>query len=107
MEKAKKKQPKKSKTKTQKLDREERNKCVEEKRGQSRTRERQSCTYTMSFYLAEYDVDYTADHHQSVEDVPGVPDITLNMAACTASGRRGEGRGQEERNRGVRSTEGR
>lgn len=58
----------------------------------------------MSFYLAEYDVDYTADHHQSVEDVPGVPDITLNMAVCTASGRRGEGRGQEERNRGVRST---
>lgn len=61
----------------------------------------------MSFYLAEYDVDYTADHHQSVEDVPGVPDITLNMAAYTASGRRGEGCGQEERSRGVRSTEGR
>lgn len=48
----------------------------------------------MSFYLAEYDVDYTADHHQSVEDVPGVPDITLNMAACTASGRRGGGVGK-------------
>lgn len=38
----------------------------------------------MSFYLAEYDVNYTADHHQSVEDVPGVPNITLNLAACTA-----------------------
>lgn len=45
-----------------------------------------------SFYLAEYDVDYTANHHQSIEDVPGVPDIALNMAACAASRRRGEGR---------------
>lgn len=50
----------------------------------------------MSFYLAEYDVDYTADHHQSVEDVPGVPDVALNKAACTASG----GRGEEEKRRG-------
>lgn len=47
-----------------------------------------------SFYLAEYDVDYTANHHQSIEDVPGVPDIALNMAACTASRRRG---GRQER----------
>lgn len=45
-----------------------------------------------SFYLAEYDVDYTANHHQSIEDVPRVPDIALNMEACTASRRRGEGR---------------
>lgn len=45
-----------------------------------------------SFYLAEYDVDYTANHHQSIEDVPGVSDITLNVAACTASRRREEGR---------------
>ena len=45
-----------------------------------------------SFYLAEYDVDYTADHDQGIEDVPGVPDIALIVAACTASGRRGEGR---------------
>lgn len=62
----------------------------------------------MSFYLAEYDVNYTADHHQSVEDVPGVPNITLNLAACTASGGEGKGKGngQEERNKGVRSTEG-
>lgn len=45
-----------------------------------------------SFYLAEYDVDYAADHHQSVEDVPRVPDITLSAAACTASGRRGGSR---------------
>lgn len=82
---------KKSKTKPERVDREERNKWVEEKRWQSRTRERQSCTNTMSFYLAEYDVDYTADHHQSIEDVPGVPDITLNTAACTARGRRGRG----------------
>lgn len=67
------------------LDREEINKWVEEKRWQSRTRGGQSYTYTMSFYLAEYDVNYTADHHQSVEDVPGVPNITLNLAACTAS----------------------
>lgn len=42
-----------------------------------------------SFYLAEYDVDYTANDHQGIEDVPGVPDIALNMAACTASGRGG------------------
>lgn len=51
-----------------------------------------------SFYLAEYDVDYTANHHQSIEDIPGVPDIALNMAACTASrgwGRRGGGRREE------------
>lgn len=54
-----------------------------------------------SFYLAEYDVNYTADHHQSVEDVPGVPDIALNMAACTASRRRGEGR----RGAGIRGRE--
>lgn len=45
-----------------------------------------------SFYLAEYDVYYTADHHQSIEDIPGVPDIALNMAACTAGRRRGVGR---------------
>lgn len=31
---------------------------------------------TVSFYLAEYDVDNTANHHHSIEDVPGVPDIT-------------------------------
>lgn len=48
-----------------------------------------------SFYLAEYDVDYTANHHQSIEDVPGVPDIALNMAPYTPS-RRGGGR-QERR----------
>lgn len=68
------------------LDGEERNKWVDEKRWQSRTKGCQSYTYTMSFYLAEYDVNYTADHNQSVEDVPGVPNITLNLAACTASG---------------------
>lgn len=45
-----------------------------------------------SFYLAEYDVDYTANHNQSIEDVPGVPDIALIMAACIASRRRGVGR---------------
>lgn len=45
-----------------------------------------------SFYLAEYDVDYTANHHQGIEDIPGVPDIALNMAACVASRRRGKGR---------------
>lgn len=45
-----------------------------------------------SFYLTENDVDYTANHHQSIEDVPGVPDIALNMAAFTASGRTEEGR---------------
>lgn len=45
-----------------------------------------------SFYLAEYDVDNTANHHQSIEDVPGVLDIALNVAACAASGRRGGGR---------------
>lgn len=53
----------------------------------------QTCTYMLSFYLAEYDVNYTADHHQSIEDVPGVPDIALNMVACAAGRRRGEGRG--------------
>lgn len=74
---------------------------MEEKRGQSGTRERQSGTYTTSLYLAEYDVDYTADHHQSVEDVPGVPDITLNTAACTASGT-GGGEGREGRGVGKR-----
>lgn len=58
---------------------------------------RQSYTYTMSFYLAEYDVNYTADHHQSVEDVPGVTNITLNMAACTASGGGERGRGVGKR----------
>ena len=42
-----------------------------------------------SVYLAEYDVDYAANHHQSIEDIPGVPDIALNMAAYAAS-RRGE-----------------
>lgn len=45
-----------------------------------------------SFYLAEYDVDYTANHDQSIEDVPGVPDIALIMAACIASRRIGGGR---------------
>lgn len=43
-----------------------------------------------TFYLAEYDVDYTANHNQGIEDVPGVPNIALIMAACTASRRRGE-----------------
>lgn len=36
------------------------------------------------FYLTEYDVDNTADHHQSIEDVPGVSYIALSGAACTA-----------------------
>lgn len=45
-----------------------------------------------SFYLAEYDVDYTANHHQSIEDIPGVPDIALNTAPCTPSRRRRGGR---------------
>lgn len=35
----------------------------------------------VSLYLAEDDVDHTADHHQSIEDVPGVPDIALITAA--------------------------
>lgn len=46
-----------------------------------------------SLYLAEYDVDYTANHHQSIKDVPGVPDIALNMAAYTASRTGGGGWG--------------
>lgn len=45
-----------------------------------------------SFYLAEYDVYYTADHHQSIEDIPGVPDIALNMAARTTGRTRGKDR---------------
>lgn len=52
-----------------------------------------------SFYLAEYDVDYTANHHQSIKDIPGVPDIALNMAAIRSSRRRGEGRGEARRRR--------
>lgn len=63
----------------------------EDERWQERE-EVQTGTYMTSFYLAEYDVDYTADHHQSIEDVPRVPDIALSAAACTASGRRGGGR---------------
>ena len=44
-----------------------------------------------SVYLAEYDVDYTANHHQSVEDIPGVTDIALNMVPYTANRSKGEG----------------
>lgn len=40
-------------------------------------------------YLAEYDVDYTAKYHQSIEDIPGVPNIALNMWTYTASDGRG------------------
>lgn len=54
-----------------------------------------------SFYLAENDVDYTANHHQGIEDIPGVPDITLDMAACTA-GRRAEEAGERRRRWGCR-----
>lgn len=53
--------------------------------------EQEEVTTTTSFYLAEYDVDNAANDHQSVEDIPGVPDIALNVAACTASSRRGGG----------------
>lgn len=35
----------------------------------------------VSLYLAEDDVNHAADHHQSVEDVPGVPNIALITAA--------------------------
>lgn len=45
--------------------------------------------HLMLVYLAEYDVDYTAKYHQSIEDIPGVPNIALNMWTYTASGRRG------------------
>lgn len=54
--------------------------------------EQEELNILTSFYLAEYDVDYTANHDQGIEDVPGVPDIALIVAACTASRRRGEGR---------------
>lgn len=46
--------------------------------------ERMSSPTLGSFYLAQYDVDYTANHHQHIKDVPGIQDITLNMASCTA-----------------------
>lgn len=46
-----------------------------------------------SFYLAEYDVDYTADHHQGIEDIPGVPDIAL----CGNMHSQQEERGGQER----------
>lgn len=50
----------------------------------------------MSLYLAEYDVHYTANHHQSIEDVPGVPNVALGEAVCTAnSGGQGGGDGRE------------
>lgn len=65
---------------------------------ESRNMERQEFHILTSFYLAEYDVDYTANHHQGIEDIPGVPDIALNMAPCTPSRRRGGGR----RGRGCR-----
>lgn len=35
----------------------------------------------VSLYLAEDDVNHAADHHQGVEDVPGVPDVALITAA--------------------------
>lgn len=47
-----------------------------------------------SFYLAEYDVDYTANHHQGIEDVPGVPDIALYGNMHSQQEERG---GQERR----------
>lgn len=47
-----------------------------------------------SFYLTEYDVDYTANHDQSIEDVPGVPDIALIWQHAQPAG--GEGKAGEE-----------